>query len=393
MPIPCSLPFLPGRRTRLDHLSSLALACVLLASGLRISQAQASPSSGGFFLGADITALDAPGRGNRPLPAYQEDCKPSDELTILEHHGWTAFRVRVFVAPVRNAPNNTLEAALPLAKSIKASGAILILDIHFSDTWADPRHQDIPVAWRGMDMKALAKEWKKYAHDTVKTLKDAGAMPDIVEVGNEITRGTAWPLAQLQIPGSNLYPPPQPYDEAKQWKHLTMLLKAGIRGVKSAAGDTPPRIAIHIDQGGHSDTTEWFFDHITAAHVPYDIIAESFYPPWGHGTLDGVRNNMNQCAQRYRKDFLIMETGYEPSHVANNNDMLWPVTPEGRLQFMVDLVNTVQKAPRGLGVLYWAPERDLWNADGSVGPTAFTLNKLAALGKSAESHAPAAAGP
>lgn len=365
----------------------LALLLVLAGLAPRPAIAQTSPQPAKFFLGADISALDAPGRGR--LPPYQEDGKPSDELTLLEHHGWTAFRLRVFVPPVRNAPNNTLEKAIPLAKQIKASGATLILDLHFSDTWADPGRQQIPVAWRGLKIDALAKQWQHYAQTTVRTLKDAGAMPDIVQIGNEITNGAAWPLAQVRPPGAKQSSPPQPYDDAKQWKNLTRLLKAGIKGVKKGAGHTPPRIAIHIDQGGHWTKTEWFFDHLNAAHVHYDIIAQSFYPPWGHGTLDDLRYNMDQCAQRYHKGFIVMETGYEPSHVADKSDMMWPVTPQGRLQYMVDLVNTVQNAPNGLGVLYWAPERDLWNADGSPGPAVFTLDKLATLDHPPQSHAPA----
>lgn len=371
------------------------LACVFSVS----AQAQTKAASSKFLRGADITALDAPNNWrpqptstyvNRPLPPFQEDGKPSDELTILKNHGWTAFRVRVFVSPVRKAPNNTLENAIPLAKKIKDAGAILILDIHFSDTWADPKHQDIPIAWRGLDIKALAKQWQSYAHDTVKAFEDAGAPPDIVQVGNEITRGAAWPLAQVQIPGSNQYNPPSPYNEALQWKNLTMLVKAGIKGVKLGAGDKQPRIAIHIDQGGHWNNTEWYFDHLNAAHVHYDIIAESFYPPWGHGTLEDLQNNMNQCARKFRKDFLVMETGYTPSHSKNNQDMLWPVTPQGRLQYMVDLVNTVKKAPNGLGVMDFAPERDFWNEDGTPGPVVFTLDNLSTLTKKPESHAPAA---
>lgn len=128
------------------------------------------------------------------------------------------------------------------------------MGLHFSDTWADPQHQDIPVAWRGLHIDGLEKAWEKHAFDTIKALKDAGAMPDQVQIGNEIARGAAWPVAQLQIPGNNQYLPPQPYDEAKQWSNLTRLLKAGIRGVESAAGKTKPRIFIHIDQGGHWDT-------------------------------------------------------------------------------------------------------------------------------------------
>jgi arabinogalactan endo-1,4-beta-galactosidase len=366
--------------------SAVSIAVTLFFASIagQIATAQATPKPGAFFLGADISALDAPSR--RPLPAYQEDGKPGDELTILRRHGWTAFRVRVFVAPVRNAPNNTLEAAIPLAKKIKAAGATLVLDIHFSDTWADPQHQEIPVAWRGMDIDALARQWESYARDTIKAFKDAGAMPDIVQVGNEITPGTAWPLAQIHRPAS------QASDDAVQWDHLTLLLKAGIRGVKKGAGRHSPRIAIHIDKGGHWDTTEWFFDHLEAAHVPYDIIAQSFYPPWGHGTLDDLWKNMNESAQRYHKDFLVVETGYMSARVANTSDMFWPVTPEGRLQFMVDLVNTVKKAPHGLGVMYWAPERDVWNDDGTPGPAVFTLDHLNLIQRP-DSHAPTAVNP
>lgn len=342
-----------------------------------------------FYLGADISALDAPMRPGRRLPAYQENGEPGDELTILERHGWTAFRLRVFVSPVREAPDNSLENTIPLAKRIKESGAKFLLDIHYSDTWADPQHQEIPVAWRNLDFAGLERQVEAYSRNTIEALKAAGAMPDWVQVGNEITRGTLWPLGQLQIPGNHQYLPPQPYDSAQQWDHLTRLLKAGIQGVKEGAGDTPPRIAIHIDRGGDWATTKWFFDHIEAAHVPYDIIAQSFYPPWRHGTLEQLWENMTECARRYGKDFLVAETGYGRSQYPDNPDMLWPITPQGRLQFMVDLVNTVRKAPRGMGVLYWAPEFGAWNEDGTPGPVVFTLDHLQDLGSSPESHAPA----
>ncbi|OYV66494.1 MAG: hypothetical protein B7Z72_11245, partial [Gemmatimonadetes bacterium 21-71-4] len=353
-------------------LVSLAAAATTAAAQTPAA-APAPPSH--FYLGADISALDAPSRFGRPPRTYQEDGNASDELTILMRHGWTAFRLRVFVSPVRRAPDNSLENTIPLARRIKASGALFLLDIHYSDTWADPQHQEIPVAWRGLSFDSLEKQVEVYSRNTIKALKEAGAMPDWVQVGNEITRGTLWPLGQLEIPGDTMYRPPQPYDSTLQWNHLTRLIKAGIRGVMEGAGDTPPKIAIHIDRGGNWATTKWFFDHLDAAHVNYDIIAESFYPEWRHGTLDQLWQNMNECAQRFHKDFLVAETGYGASHVQGDNpDMMWPLTPQGRLQFMVDLVNTVKKAPNGLGVMYWAPEYDLWNQDGSPGPAVFVMD-------------------
>lgn len=340
----------------------------------RVTRARADTSR--FQLGADISFLDVPPRPGHPLPTYRENGAPSDELTILQRHGWTAYRLRVFVSPVRDAPDNSLANTIPLARRIKRSGALLLLDIHYSDTWADPQHQEIPVAWRGLSYPELERKVESYSRETIAAFRDAGAMPDWVQVGNEITRGMLWPVGQVAVPGSDQYLPPSPSDSVAQWQRLTGLLRAGIRGVKEGAGDTPPRIAIHIDRGGDWATTRWFFDHLEAAHVPYDIIAESFYPPWRHGTLAQLRMNMDSCAARFHKDFLVAETGYGPSHVPDNPDMQWPVTPQGRLAFMVDLVNTVRHAPRGLGVMYWAPEYDLWNADGTPGPAVFTLDHL-----------------
>ena len=363
---------------------------VLLAGQMpgMVSTADAAPKPK-FFLGADVSALDAPGRGGRGTNhLYQENGKTNEEWAILMNHGWTAFRLRVFVAPVRKAPNNTLEAAIPLAKRIKAAGGTFLLCIHLSDTWADPQHQEIPAAWTNLNFDGLEKQVEAYTYDTVKQLKAAGAMPDWVQVGNEITRGTLWPLAQVKVPGSTRYNPPEPYDEVRQWDHLTRILKAGIRGVKSAAGDTPPRIAIHIDKGANWQTTKWFFDHLNDARVEYDIIAQSFYPEWNHGTLEQVWENMNQCARQYDKDFLVVETGYGRSKVPDNKSMLWPETPEGRLQFMADIVNTVERAPRGLGVMYWAPEWEAWNADGGPGPVVSVLDQRTTLTNRPASHLP-----
>ncbi|HXX64415.1 MAG TPA: glycosyl hydrolase 53 family protein, partial [Bacteroidota bacterium] len=342
-----------------------------------------------FQLGADISFVAAPGRGRYAQKRiYREGGKPSDELTILSNHGWKTFRLRVFVSPVRDAPDNSLENTIPLAKRIKASGAAFGLDFHFSDTWADPQHQDIPLLWSNLSFDSLETRVEVYAKDVISQLKNADALPDWVQIGNEITRGTFWPLAQVQMPGSTQYNPPAPYDEARQWDHLTRILKAAIRGVQGAAGKTRPRIAIHIDQGANWPVTKWFFDHLESAGVEYDIIAESFYPEWHHGTLEGLQSNMIKCADRYHKDFLVAETGYDSSRVARNEDMRWPVTPEGRLQFMADLVNTVRRAPNGIGVLYWAPERGLWGDDGEPGPTVFVMDSLESLTSRPRSLAP-----
>ena len=362
--------------------SFAALCAAFLASELFAAESQAP-----ILLGADVSALATGSRrGWGVHSVYQDNGKTNEEWAILLNHGWKMFRLRVFVSPVRNAPDNSLENMIPLARRIKSAGGMLLLCIHLSDTWADPQHQLIPRAWTNLDFPALEKQVESYTHETVAQFKAAGAMPDWVQVGNEITVGTLWPLARL--PGrSSTGVAPDPAEETRQWDHLTRIVKAGIRGVKSAASDTQPRIAIHIDKGGNWAATKWFFDHITEAHVEYDIIAQSFYPPWRHGTLEGLRENMVHCAERYGKDFAVVETGYGRSHYENNPDMLWPVTSEGRLQFLADLINTVRNAPRGVAVTYWAPEWDLWNEDGSVAPSVSVLDALTTLTNRPARHA------
>ena len=324
------------RDLKLQRSSLVLQACVVLtalASGTALAQ---SAEHKQFLLGADISALAVPRIDSRlaskhwSLPRYQENGQQSDELTILKRHGWNAYRLRVFVSPVREAPDNSLANTIPLAKRIKDAGGILVLSLHFSDTWSDPQHQDIPAAWRGNDIKNLAKLWQSHARDVIRALRVAGAMPDIVQIGNETTRGAAWPLAQLLEPGSTEHNPPEPYNDAKQWSNLTRLLKAGVRGVEQGAGTHKPLIAIHIDKGGTWSTTRWYFDHLVAAHIHFDIIAESFYPPWGHGTLEELKANMQGCAERYPgKLFLVAETGYYKA-VRPSEDMKWPITPDGR---------------------------------------------------------------
>jgi arabinogalactan endo-1,4-beta-galactosidase len=414
-----------------------ALAAVGLLAVCLLSAAEAPSELGRFLLGADITGVETtpaggpvgqgPGspivtaRAGGPPPAraatppvaraprapftYQEDGKPGDELTILHNHGWNAFRVRIFVPPVRSAPNNPLVNGVPLAKRIKALGASLLLCVHFSDTWADPGKQYIPLAWEGEDIAGLEKEWEHHAFDVVKTMKDAGAMPDMIQIGNEITNGAAWPIARVQFPKPDQAPPFPDYDDSLQWDNLTRLLKAGVKGAKAAAGKSPLKIAIHIDQCGHWDKTQWFFDHLEAAKVPYDIIAQSCYPQYGHATPEELVDNMSRCAQRYRhKEFLVVETGYSArggpragmtTAAADGRPgrdlsryFLWPTTPEGQLQFMVDMVNMVRKSPNGTGVFYWAPERAIWNADGTPGPAVFTPENLTKLANRPESHVP-----
>jgi arabinogalactan endo-1,4-beta-galactosidase len=391
-----SLPSSPG-------VAALVLA-VAAALTVQSCATQARRDQARFLLGADVSALSS-----RPEMAamFSEDGKPESEIAILERHGWNTFRLRVFVDPVRQAPPNSLANTIPLAKEIKSSGALFLLDIHYSDTWADPQHQEIPVNWRSLDVGELEKKVEDYSAEVIRQLKEAGAMPDMVQVGNEVTGGMLWPLGHVRVPPSTvkldagaIQALPEPYDDAAQWDNFTRFLKAGIRGVRAGSGSTPPQIVIHIDCGGDWPVTQWFFDHLAKAHVDYDIIGQSFYPFY-HGTPDELQENLIQCGRAYHKPFLVAETGYSQSGgetvMKERKYNLWPGTPQGQLQFMADVVNTVKAVPGGLGVYYWAPEgrtlgtgNSVWMADGSPAPAVFVLSNLSRLAERPASHQPEA---
>ena len=213
-----------------------------------------------------------------------DGAKPGDALALFMKNGWTCFRLRIWVDP-RNGVNG-LEYTTQLAKRIKDAGGTFMLDFHYSDWWADPQKQNKPAAWAKLDFDALVKQVETYTASVIKTLKDAGATPDFVQIGNEITGGTLWPDAQVKVPLSTVkvfsgdvvvITPPEPYDDAKQWDHLIRVLKAADAGVRSVT--TPAdhvRIIVHIDCGGDWPVTKWYFDHLTSAGVDFDIIGQSF---------------------------------------------------------------------------------------------------------------------
>jgi arabinogalactan endo-1,4-beta-galactosidase len=338
----------------------------LSIAALTTRQPAAAATRNPFYLGADISSLpQVEARGG----VYLDDGKPADAIALFMKHGWSCFRLRIWVDP-RDGVNG-LEYTTRLAQRIKAAGASFMLDFHYSDWWADPQKQPKPAAWAKLDFDALEKRTETYTADVIRTLKAAGATPDFVQIGNEITGGTLWPDAQVKVPLSTVkvfagdvrvISPPEPYDDDKQWDHLIRILNADVRGVRSATTSRDHvRIVVHIDCGGDWPVTKWYFDHLARGHVAYDVIGQSFYPNY-HGTIQNLRDNLRETIRRYRKDVMVVETAYPtrgtPPSTGAAKNMIWPLTPDGQKQFLTELIQTVKEAPghHGIGVNYWHPE-------------------------------------
>ena len=323
------------------------IAAVLVCSSCDSLRA-AEPSE--FLAGGDISMLT---RIEKLGGVFRDGGKQHDFLEIFKGAGGNCFRLRLFVAPNgKNAVINDLPYTLALAKRIKAAGCKLLLNFHYSDTWADPAHQTKPAAWAKLPFDDLEKMVESYTASVIAKFKQTGALPDIVQIGNEITPGMLWP------DGKN--------GSEAQWDRLGRLIKAGIRGVRTTAGEGPEqkvRIMIHISCGGSWGKTKWFFDNLIARKVSFDIIGLSYYP-WWHGTLDNLKENLRRTALAYRKDIMVVETAYPHRDGeawrknTKKRNMNWPISPEGQHAFLADVVRAVRQTPnqRGIGVIWWYPE-------------------------------------
>jgi len=338
------------RRARQAAGAVLALALAAACEHSATSSSQTPPP---LLLGADISAL---ARIEQAGGVFRDGGQARDAIAILRSRGATIFRLRLFVNPNdSDVQVNDLPYTVQLAGRVKAAGAKLLLDIHYSDTWADPSHQTTPAAWTGLGFAALVQEVETYTDSVVTRLKQAGALPDIVQVGNEIDSGMLWPLGQLYVSGG---------DTLVEWTRFTSLLKAGIKGVRDALapGDSV-RIMLHYGQGGATAGTQWFFDHMAAYGVPYDLIGLSWYPIW-HGPLLALQGNLQATGARYGKDIVVVESSYPwraggwESWVTAQSAMDWTVSTAGQGQFARNLVDAVAATPggHGAGVVWWYPE-------------------------------------
>ena len=309
-----------------------------------------------FYPAVDISMLPALEKAGA---VYKDHGKPTDAIAIFAAHGWRVFRVRLFVKPdpIFNHTDGALQD-LPyvrdLGKRIKSAGGIFLLDIHYSDTWADPGKQYKPAAWKNLPFDALVKQVHDYTASVLADLNASGASPDWVQVGNETTTGMIWPDGQV-------YHYPKTTTEEVQWNHYSQLLNAGSKAVREA--DTPDhkvKVVIHIDGGGKKGRSKWFFEKLAKNPVDFDIMGLSFYPAWDD-SMDNLKQNMADVINEFHKDVFIAETSYPWKPMTGSGSgsaMQWPMSPQGQTQFLHDLTAAIQAAPdhHGIGYAWWYPE-------------------------------------
>ena len=316
------------------------LASLLLAATVFLAPALRAQQHADYAFGADLSYLkQLEDSGVKFTDAGV--AKPG--LQIFHDHGYNWIRLRVCVEPVGGRLPNDTAYTIALAKQARALGFKFLLDFHYSNSWADPTNEPTPEAWRGLAPEALVDAVFTYTRDTIASFRDAGVLPDMVQIGNEIGNGFLWPVGKLP----------------DNWDNFAALVYAGINGVDAGRGNNRrPKILLHVDHGGDPYLTQKFFTKLNSYGVPYDVIGLSFYP-WSHGTLLDLRANLDYIARVLKKDVLVAETGYywRPSRYFRDSPPPFPETPEGQRQWLEAVNNAVMATPdgHGLGVFWWEP--------------------------------------
>ncbi|HTX92794.1 MAG TPA: glycosyl hydrolase 53 family protein [Anaerolineales bacterium] len=353
---------------------------VLLAAGLLLSAkkpsappapgVQVNPIDGlspDFIMGADVSMLhQIEANGGK----YYDNGVQQDALKILKNHGVNWIRLRIWNDPTDangqglGGGNNDLATTIGLAKRAKALGFKVLIDFHYSDWWADPSTQTMPKAWVGLTPEELDQAVYAYTADVIRRLAKAGAMPDMVQLGNEINGGMLWPAGATSKQGSA---------QIGGYDGLAALLQQAAKAVRdndpnNANPKKRVRIMIHLANGGDNKLYRTVFDELTARNVDFDVIGLSYYSYW-HGSLNQLKNNMNDVSQRYHKDVVIAETAY--AYTLDNGDGLanlfgeseqftggYKATMQGQATAMRDVMAAVAKVPDGLGlgIFYWEPD-------------------------------------
>ncbi len=300
-----------------------------------------------------------------------------DVLAILKSYDVDTVRIRIWNDPYSEngepygAGGCDRATGLAIAGRATRAGMGVLLDFHYSDFWADPKKQYKPKAWAHMGLEELKEAVYSYTLDTVSEFLRQGVNLSMVQVGNEVTNGLLWP--EGMVPN---------YD------NIAELLNAGIRAVRQAdaqhtgrnaaeAGADPSiRVMVHLDYGSDKELYRTWFGEFMKRCEPFDVIGLSYYPFW-HGTIQMLKDNMDEVALRFGKDMIVVETsmGYtmedyqeyeklspqERKGYATKQSLVerleYPMTRQGQTAFIRRLMEAIAgvKDGRGKGFVWWEP--------------------------------------
>ena len=314
------------------------------------------------YVGGDISCLTDNEAKNAQYLDFEGKACPA--LDLFKQEKLNAMRVRLFVNP-SDYPNNdpnayqNLDYVISLSKRIKEAGFKLMLDFHYSDTWADPAKQWTPKAWETLSDDELYTKIYEYTKETLQKMKDEGVAPEFIQIGNEISYGMLWGKEG----SSNLK---KCYmGKTANWSRFTTLLKNAGKACREVCPDA--KIILHTERAAQTNVLTNFYDRMNTDNVDYDIIGLSYYPAW-HKDIATLETAIKTLESRYTdKKIMIVEVGYAYSWALEDADYdytwKYPATEAGQKAFTDDLITMLNKHDSVNGLFWWWMEYNAYPWD------------------------------
>ncbi len=281
--------------------------------------------------GADVgwlSQMQNAGRVWRDSTGVQRDL-----LDILDDYCINSIRLRVWVNPANGW--NGKQDVVNVAKRAAAKGYRLMINFHYSDSWADPGKQTKPAAWTNYNVSQLQQAVYDHTTDVLNALKDQDITPEWVQIGNETNNGMLWPEGQASTNMAN----------------YASFVNKGYDAVKAVFPNT--KVIVHVSNGYNNALFYWNIGGLINNGAKFDIIGMSMYPdaPQDWQTYaQQTLSNMNDMISRYNKTIMVSEIGL-------------PVTaPQEARQFVEKVIQNLQSLPnqKGLGIFWWEPQAYNW---------------------------------
>ncbi len=287
---------------------------------------------GSFAEGADIswvTEMETKG-----MKFYNSDGKETECTALMKEIGFNAIRLRVWVNP-KDGFCGTRDV-VEKAERAQALGMRLMIDFHYSDSWADPGQQNVPEAWKSFDVSQMEKAVADHTSDVLQALKDNKISIEWIQIGNEVNTGMLWPSGKVQD---------------KSAENFVKYLNAGYGAAKEVYPES--KVILHVSNGHDSGLFGWFFNLMKLNGAKYDMIGMSLYPSWwengGFTTgwkaiVDNCLANMKSMTAEYGKPVMLCETGMPCSQ---------PEMSKEAIQYILEGCRAIKECH---GVFYWEPE-------------------------------------
>ena len=296
-----------------------ALVCVLLTACYHRTD---SPR-GSWARGCDLSWLSE---------MEHDSMFADDQIAVLRGGGMNAIRLRVWVNHKTGWSN--LPDMLSLARRAADQGQRIMIDIHYSDFFADPAHQTIPEAWQNYDYPTMLEAVREHTLQVLNTLKEEGIRPEWVQIGNETPNGMLWPMGKVERENGN-------------WEQYAGLTAMGYKAAKEVFPDI--MVIVHVDNA--YERRDWFWQQMKAHGGMWDMIGLSHYPMMSAWNGGKSWQEMNQLAEENIRR--LIHDWHCPVMIAEvgmfANDTLSPVV-------MQDFIDRITAIDSCAGIFYWEPE-------------------------------------